>query len=120
MNSTAPLYCEENIIHQDAVEIARASLVDASTAARLSQAFAALADPTRLRLVSALLGHELCVCDLSALLGMTQSAVSHQLRSLRDQQLVQARKAGRIVYYSLNDNHIRDLLLRGLEHIRHQ
>lgn len=114
-----PLYCEENIIHEDAVQTARAALVDAPTAGRLAQTFQALADPTRVRLISALGAGELCVCDLSAVLGMTQSAVSHQLRSLRDQRLVSARKVGRVVYYALDDDHIRDLFQRGLEHTRH-
>lgn len=109
-------HCEENIIHEDAVRAAQASLVDARTAADLAQTFQALSDPTRVRLIFALLDRELCVCDLAVVLGMTQSAVSHQLRSLRDQRLVRARKEGRVVYYALDDDHIRDLLLRGLEH----
>lgn len=112
-------HCEENAIHPQAVQIAQAELVDTHTAEHLALAFQALADPTRVRLISALQACELCVCDLSAVLGMSQSAVSHQLKSLRDQRLVRARKEGRVVYYSLDDMHIRDLFQRGLEHIRH-
>ncbi len=115
-----PLCCEENIIHPEAVLAAQARLADAPTAARLAQIFQALSDPSRVRLISALNAGELCVCDLAAVLGMTQSAVSHQLRSLRDQRLVRARKTGRVVYYALDDSHIRDLFERGLEHIRHE
>lgn len=115
-----PLCCEENVIHPDAVQAAQAGLADAPTAARLAQIFQALSDPSRVRLISALNAGELCVCDLAAVLGMTQSAVSHQLRSLRDQHLVRARKAGRVVYYALDDSHIRDLFERGLEHITHE
>lgn len=115
-----PLCCEENSIHPEAVRAAQAGLADAPTAARLAQMFQALADPSRVRLISALNAGELCVCDLAAVLGMTQSAVSHQLRSLRDQHLVRARKAGRVVYYALDDSHIRDLFERGLEHITHE
>jgi len=85
----------------------------------LAQIFAALADPTRVRIISALNGRELCVCDLAAVLGMTQSAVSHQLRLMRALGLVKNRKEGRVVYYTLDDEHVRDLFKRGLEHITH-
>ena len=81
--------------------------------------FNALSDPTRVRIISALNARELCVCDLAALLGMTQSAISHQLRLLRTLRLVRNRKDGRIVYYSLDDEHIRDLFQRGVDHITH-
>jgi ArsR family transcriptional regulator, lead/cadmium/zinc/bismuth-responsive transcriptional repressor len=111
--------CEEIYIHEDQVLRAQAVLVDGPTAERLATTFQAMADPTRLRLISALCSGELCVCDLAALLGMTQSAISHQLRILRDLRLVKARKEGRIVYYSLDDDHIRDLYLRSLEHLHH-
>ena len=94
-------------------------LVDDVTAAGLAETFQALADPSRVRLISALLEGELCVYDLAALLGMSQSAVSHQLRLLRNLHLVKNRKAGRTVFYSLDDDHIRDLFQRGLEHFRH-
>lgn len=112
--------CLENIIHEHAVREAQADLVDGLTATRLAQLFAAMSDPTRVRLISALNDRELCVCDLAAVLGMTQSAVSHQLRLLRSLNLVRYRKEGRIVYYALDDDHIHDLFLRGLEHVAHQ
>jgi ArsR family transcriptional regulator len=96
------------------------SLVDDDTAAGLAETFQALADPSRVRLISALLEGELCVFDLAALLGMSQSAVSHQLRLLRNLHLVKNRKAGRTVFYSLDDEHIRDLFQRGLEHYHHR
>ena len=115
-----PAACEENIIHEQAVLSAQENLINGLTATRLAQLFAALSDPTRVRLISALNGHELCVCDLAAVLGMTQSAVSHQLRLLRNLNLVRFRKEGRIVYYSLDDEHIQDLFERGLEHITHE
>lgn len=112
--------CEENLIHEEDVLAASQSLIDDSTANRLSQTFTALADPTRLRLISALSGRELCVCDLSVVLGMSQSAVSHQLRLLRNLNLVKYRKEGRIVYYALDDAHIQELFQRGLEHVSHE
>jgi len=109
--------CEITLIHEDEVHRAQAGLIQAESAALLAETFAALADPTRVRLMSALLPGELCVCDLAAVLGMSQSAVSHQLRFLRGLRIVHARKEGRIVYYALADDHIRDLFGRGLEHI---
>jgi ArsR family transcriptional regulator, lead/cadmium/zinc/bismuth-responsive transcriptional repressor len=94
-------------------------LVDEVTAAGLAETFQALADPTRVRLISALTTGELCVYDLSSLLGMSQSAISHQLRILRALHLVRNRKSGRTVFYALDDEHIRDLFQRGLEHYQH-
>jgi len=112
--------CEIPLIHEDHVRAAQAALLGPESAESLAQTFGALADPTRVRMVSALFERELCVCDLAAVLGMTQSAVSHQLRLLRALRLVRARKEGRVVYYSLDDDHIRDLFQRGLDHIRHE
>src|SRR3989337_1880675 len=97
--------CEETSLHEDEVCAAIRTLIDGQTAGRLAQVFSALSDPTRLRIISALSDHELCVCDLSAVLGMSQSAVSHQLQLLRNLNLVKYRKEGRIVYYALDDEH---------------
>jgi len=112
--------CEETVIHEDEVLAASRTLINRQTAERLAQIFSALSDPTRLRIISALSDHELCVCDLSVVLGMSQSAVSHQLRLLRNLNLVKYRKEGRIVYYALDDEHIRELFGLGLEHTAHQ
>jgi ArsR family transcriptional regulator len=120
MIQTAHLTFEDNHIHAEAVRQALSGLIDAPQASRLAQIFDALSDPTRLRLISALNQCELCVYDLSAVLGMSQSAVSHQLRLLRALGLVRNRKAGRMVFYTLDDEHIRDLFQRGLEHIAHK
>jgi Predicted transcriptional regulators len=88
-------------------------------ATRLAELFAALADPTRVRMVDALArADELCVCDLCDLLDLKQSNVSHQLRLLRSLRLVKNRRAGRNVYYSLDDDHVRSLLRQGLDHVR--
>jgi len=111
--------CEEGLIHEDKVKLAEDGMVDGLNATRLAQTFQALADPSRVRLISALLQTDLCVCDLAAVLGMSQSAVSHQLRSLRDLRLVKVHKEGRVAIYSLDDDHIRELFSRGLEHIQH-
>lgn len=116
---TTPYHCEENVIHEDLVNAARKNLLDGASAATLAATFQALADPTRLRLISAMAENELCVCDLAALTSMTQSAISHQLRLLRNLRLVQSRKEGRIVFYTLHDAHIAALFRMGLEHIQH-
>lgn len=111
--------CAETIIDEARVQQAQQALLPDPDAARLADTFKALADPTRVRIISVLARTELCVCDLSATLDMSQSAVSHQLRLLRQMRLVKNRKEGRMVYYSLDDNHIQDLFQRGLEHIQH-
>lgn len=119
MNTFPDLKCTENAIHEQAVRNALRGMLDGWAATRLAQLFAALADPSRVRLISALLEEELCVHDLAAVLGMTHSAVSHQLRLLRSLNLVRFRKEGRVVYYTLDDEHVGGLFRLGLEHIRH-
>ena len=111
--------CEVVCIDDDRVREASAHLVDGLTATRLAETFKALSDPTRVRIISALSHTELCVCDLAATLGMSQSAISHQLRTLRQLRLVKNRKEGRQVYYTLDDDHIYELFQRGLDHINH-
>lgn len=111
--------CEVDVIHKDRIQTAQADLLDGLTATYMAQIFQALADPTRVRLISALLHVELCVCDIAATLGMSQSAVSHQLRILRDLRLVKARREGRIIFYSLDDEHIVHLIKRTKEHLEH-
>ena len=113
------LRCEESFIHEDQVLRAQEHLVDGLTSTHLARTFQALSDPTRVRLISALTNAELCVCDLAAVLGMSQSAVSHQLRSLRDLRLVKSRRAGREIFYTLDDDHICELYELGLKHIQH-
>ncbi len=111
--------CQDHYIDEKKVKQAQMHLVDDLTATRLAQLFKALSDPTRVRIMSALAHTELCVYDLAATLGMSQSAVSHQLRRLRELHLVRYRKAGRHVYYQLDDEHVFELFRGGLEHITH-
>ena len=94
-------------------------VIDAEKAIRLAEVFAALADPSRLRIISALAHHKLSVGEVCEVVGMSQPAVSHHLRLLRVQRIVRAYKEGRQVFYSLDDEHIHDLLDRGLAHIDH-
>ena len=94
-------------------------LVDGTLATQMADTFKALADPTRVRIISALLQAELCVGDLAACLEMSISAVSHQLRLLRQRRLVRSRRAGKHVFYTLDDDHIYELFQRGLDHASH-
>ncbi|ACZ40413.1 ArsR/SmtB family transcription factor [Sphaerobacter thermophilus] len=108
------------IVHVDAVRRARQHLPDAATLDQTTALFAALGDPTRFRIIAALQVQELCVGDLAAAIGLSQSAVSHQLRALRDLGLVRSRREGRLVYYALDDEHVVTLVAQALDHVRHR
>ena len=112
--------CEVDVIDQAKVTRARSALPSPATVGVLADTFKALGDPTRLQIVSALAHEELCVCDLAALVGVSQSAVSHSLRVLRDLRLVRYRKVGKIAYYTLDDAHIVSLLAEGRRHVEEQ
>lgn len=114
------LVCDDRVVHMDAVREARAALPTGTTLAGLANMFAALSDPTRLRMVAALTHRELCVCDLAAAIGQSESSVSHHLRSLRSLGLVRSRRAGRLVYYALDDAHVTTLYNQALEHDAHR
>lgn len=111
--------CEET--HSDAQRprAIRDRLVDEPTAVRLAETFKALSDPTRVRMISALLDDELCVHELAEAVGVSQSAASHQLALLREMRLVQFTREGRRVFYTLDDDHIRNLFREGLDHALH-
>jgi DNA-binding transcriptional ArsR family regulator len=102
----------------DRVEKARRQAIPAQMLDRLSLTYKVLGDPNRLKIVMALKEGEMCVCDLAAFSGLTDSAVSHQLRRLKDLALVKSRREGQIIYYSLDDAHVSELLTIGLEHVR--
>jgi DNA-binding transcriptional ArsR family regulator len=109
--------CSINEIDPEKVAFVQQRALPEQTVERVSRLFSALSDPTRLRILHALsLTEELCVCDLAALAELSVSAVSHQLRLLRDRDLVRARREGRMVYYSLSDDHIATLMGTGIEH----
>jgi ArsR family transcriptional regulator, lead/cadmium/zinc/bismuth-responsive transcriptional repressor len=112
--------CDDRVVHVDAVRAARATLPVAAELLGLAEIFTALGDPTRLRIVAALAGRELCVCDLAATIGVTESAVSHQLRVLRSLGLIRSRREGRLVYYALDDDHVSSLYGLALEHVTHR
>ena len=108
--------CEVSCVHPQAVQRARSALPGQQAVEQASALLKVVADPTRLRLLSALNVCELCVCDLAAVVGISESAVSHQLRLLRAHRLVAFRKEGRIAYYRLLDHHVTVLIGSALEH----
>ncbi len=110
--------CLVRMIHLDRVARARAESIPERELNRLSLVYKALADPARLKIAMALKEGEMCVCDLAALLGNSESAVSHQLRRLKDLTLVKSRREGQVLYYSLDDQHVVDLIRVGLDHAR--
>lgn len=107
------------VVHIDAVRSAQATMPSRAAVATTSALYAAIADPTRLRIVAALRDGELCVCDIAAVVGQSESAVSHQLRHLREQRIVRDRKDGRRRYYRLDDEHVRSLLDLAISHVEH-
>lgn len=116
MNTTTGEECALSIVDADAVARVRASLADDERVDRTTAIFSALADRTRFRILEALVDEELCVCDLAAVAGISQSGVSHQLRLLRDRGLVAFRREGPRAVYRLADHHVRALIATGMEH----
>ena len=110
--------CDIRMVDEVAVAEARASQADPVELQHLADTFQILASPTRLRIVEALARAELCVCDLSAVVEVSESAVSHHLRHLRQMRIVRFRKEGRMAYYRLDDDHVGALFRLGLEHVR--
>ena len=109
--------CDCEIIHEETVAAVREQMSDKETYAELAMLFKLFGDATRVQILHALEQQELCVCDIAALLGVTKSAVSHQLKSLRLSRLVKSRREGQIVYYSLADDHVKKIMDMGFEHI---
>ena len=112
----APM-CDFLHVHEDAVQQVLSDLPDEERLYDLAELFRMFGDTTRIRILYLLFESELCVCDLAKLLGVTQSAVSHQLRALKDAKLVRFRRAGKTVFYTLDDDHVRSILSLGMEHI---
>jgi len=110
--------CLVRVVHLDRVEKARREVISERELERLALIYKVLGDPNRLKMVMALRNVEMCVCDLAAFTGLSESAVSHQLRRLKDLALVKSRRNGPIIYYALDDAHVSGLLEVGLEHVR--
>ena len=117
MKPNAP-ECEYLHVHAERVEELRRGLPDEDDLADLSDLYKVFGDGTRIRILSVLWEAELCVCDIAAILGMTTSAISHQLRVLKEADLVKFRRDGKTVFYSLADDHVVSIMAQGLEHVR--
>ncbi len=110
--------CSE--VNKDCINCVRDNMLDQEKFMKLSDLFKVLGDLTRIKIIYALFKKELCVCHIAEVLEMSQSSISHQLRILKDARLVKFRKEGKIVYYSLDDEHINKLFNAGLEHVEHK
>lgn len=111
--------CDCVAIHADVVTQVDKQMPEMAMLDRLAEVFKVFGDPTRVKILTALNKHEMCVCDIAVLLNMTVSAISHQLRILRQAGLVKFRKDGRSNYYSLDDNHVESIMNEALEHVAH-
>ena len=109
--------CEENCIHENLLKIVNEKMPDETELYDLSELFKVFGDSTRIRILFVLFEAEVCVCDLAKALNMTQSAISHQLRILKQNKLVNSRREGKSVFYSLADGHVRTIIAQGREHI---
>jgi Predicted transcriptional regulators len=116
--SKGEIICDCDVIHADVVEAVKKRMPDEYALYNLSDFFKVLGDSTRIQIMWALDESEMCVCDLAVLLNMTKSAISHQLRSLKQANLVKYRKAGKVVFYSISDDHVKEIFEKGFEHIR--
>ena len=111
--------CDCDVIHEEVVSHVRGMMPPAGDFSDLAGLYKSFSDPTRVKILWALHCHEMCVCDLAILLNMTKSAISHQLKTLRMGSLVKFQKQGKVVYYSLADEHVKEIFEKGFEHIRH-
>ncbi len=109
--------CNCTIIHEDIINKVKEAIPEEETLYDLADLFKVLGDSTRIKVLWALAEAEMCVCDIAALLGMTQSAISHQLRVLKQARLVKYKRNGKVVYYSLDDDHVKSIFNQGLIHI---
>ena len=109
--------CEGTIIHKEVVEEIKTKIPEEEVLYELGDFFKLLGDSTRIKILSAHFHSEMCVCDIASLFDMTQSAISHQLRVLKQGRLVKYRKSGKVVYYSLDDEHVKEIVEQGLNHI---
>ena len=109
--------CDCNIIHQEVLDNTKGKMLKDNEFSVIANYFKALGDNTRIRIIWALYNNEMCVCDLSNLLNMSISSISHQLRELKINKLIKSRKVGKTVYYSLTDKHVENFVKNALEHI---
>lgn len=110
-------FCECTVIHEDVVKKVKKTMPEDGLIYDIAELFKVFADSTRMKIIYALMENELCVCDIANIVQTTQSAISHQLRILKQSKLVKFRKEGKVVYYSLDDDHIAQIVKKGREHI---
>ena len=115
--SQAP-HCGYMHLHEEVIQRVNQEMPEEETLFDLAELFKVFGDSTRIRILYALFQSEMCVCDIAQLLGMTQSAISHQLRALKNARLVKSRREGKTVFYSLADDHVKTIIDQGLEHVR--
>ncbi len=109
--------CDCDVIHEDRVKLAKKNMIEEETLLLMADLYKALSDSTRIKIVAILGEQEMCVCDIAVLLNMTKSAVSHQLKNLREMELVKCRKEGKVVFYSLADEHVKQIFNISYSHV---
>jgi len=112
------VFCDCDVIHADVVDEVKQRMPNEADLYDLADFFKIFGDSTRVKIIWALDEKELCVCDIAVLLNMTKSAISHQLKTLKQANLVKFRREGKVVYYSLKDDHVKDIFEKGMEHIK--
>ncbi len=117
MSSDKGSCCDMLFVHQDIVDHVQKTMPGDEALTELSELFKSFGDPTRIRILFCLLIHEMCVCDIAGLLGMSQSAISHQLALLKRQKLIKARRDGKSIFYSLADDHVHAIIHQGMDHV---
>ena len=118
MTEKEEMCCESTEVHEELLRIVNETLPDETELYDLAELFKVFGDSTRIRILFVLFESEMCVCDIAQLLNMTQSAISHQLRILKQSQLVKSRRDGKSVFYSLADDHVYRIINQGFEHIK--
>lgn len=114
------MLCDCDIIHEDIVAKVKKQILSEETLLAIADFYKALSDSTRIKIINALDQHEMCVCDIAVLLNMTKSAVSHQLKYLKEMNIIKPRKQGKIVFYSLADEHVKEVFEISHEHIKEE
>ena len=116
-NENEEICCDAECVHEQLLKIVNDTMPDETELYDLSELFKVFGDSTRIRILFVLFEAEVCVCDLAKVLNMTQSAISHQLRILKQNKLVKSRREGKSIFYSLADGHVRTIISQGLDHI---
>lgn len=119
-NKSSKDICNCNVIHEDIVNKVRSKMPQEEKLYDLADLFKVFGDTTRIKIIYALFEEQMCVCDIATTLGMSQSAISHQLRVLKAARLVKYRREGKVVYYSLDDEHVKNIFDQGFSHISHK